>query len=100
MSTLLTTLIAAAAAEAAQRYRELMDELLWLRARGTLTDDEEERYAVAMNDRWRLMTSDARAAIEELLAERRALAAPATLDVVDIVAPDRAEEVVRKNQAA
>jgi hypothetical protein len=30
-----------------QRYRELMDELFGLRALGMITDDDEERYAVA-----------------------------------------------------
>jgi len=51
-------------------YLAVLDELLAARARGTLDDDSEERFVVALND-WRgEMTPEQEAELELLVAER------------------------------
>lgn len=51
-------------------YLGVLDELLAARARGTLDDDTEERFVVALND-WRgEMTLEQEAELEPLIAER------------------------------
>jgi hypothetical protein len=51
-------------------YIAVLDELLAARARGSLDDDTEERFVVALND-WRSeMTPEQEAELEPLIAER------------------------------
>jgi hypothetical protein len=53
-------------------YLAVLDELLAARARGSLDDDIEERFVVALND-WRgEMTPEQEADLEPLIAERLA----------------------------
>ena len=53
-----------------ERYSEIVDELLSRRAlEGELSDDEEERFAEALNDRWVLMTAEQHALVERLVAK-------------------------------
>lgn len=66
------------------RYVELLDALLLERAlRGTLPDDVEERFVVAMNDCRQAMTSDEESRIAEIVAERRNVGADSDLGLVD-----------------
>ncbi len=67
-----------------ERYLEIVDELLLRRAlEGQLSDDEEERFAEALNDRWVLMTAEQHALVERLVAKRRELADKPSLNLID-----------------
>lgn len=53
-----------------QHYVRLLDELLWKHSFGSLDDEEEERFAVALNDCRREMTPHEVARIAEIIARR------------------------------
>jgi hypothetical protein len=79
------------------RYLELVDELLWRRAvLGSLSDDEEERFAGVLNDCRAGMTDDEEARIGELIANRRAIAAAESLALVDTEPADTDDIPLRK----
>jgi hypothetical protein len=66
------------------RYVELLDALLLERAlRGTLTDDVEERFVVAMNDCRQSMTSEEESRIAEVVAQRTSVETELNLGLVD-----------------
>jgi hypothetical protein len=79
------------------RYLELVDELLWKRAVfGVLSDDEEERFAIALNDCRSGMSGEDEAQISELVAARRAVAALQDLGLVDTQPAETDEFPLRK----
>ena len=66
------------------RYVELLDALLLERAvHGTLHEDVEERFVIAMNDCRRSMTPDEEARIAEVVAQRKSVETASSLGLVD-----------------
>lgn len=66
------------------RYVELLDALLLERAiHGTLSDDVEERFVIAMNDCRQSMTPSQESRIAEIVAQRRSVEAVLNLGLVD-----------------
>lgn len=59
-----------------KRYKELLDELLSKRASGELDDATEAKYATALNDCRKNMTSKQEASIESLVASRKSRNGP------------------------
>lgn len=64
-------------------YIRLLDQLLWARAVRTLDEDEEEFFAVSLNDCRRGMPKDDEAKIPEIIAKRKATVARSSLDLID-----------------
>ncbi len=56
---------------ALKRYLELVDELLWRRAFGPLSDDEEEHYAQSLNDLRAGMARGEEDRLTALITERK-----------------------------
>lgn len=66
------------------RYASILDELLWRRAmHGTLSEEIEEQFAVALNDCRSEMTAEDETRIPELVAYRKTIAAKESLGLVD-----------------
>ena len=83
-----------------ERYLELVDELLWRRALdGQLSDEEEERFAEALDERWVMMTAEQHDLVEELIAKRRELAGKPSLNLVDAEPKETDEEPLRVRAA-
>ena len=71
------------------RYLELLDQLLWRRAvLGDLSEDEEERFANALNDCRSVMTATEESDLSQIIAQRKATAdGLRPLDLVDVKPP-------------
>lgn len=66
------------------RYVELLDALLLERAiHGTLNEDVEERFVVAMNDCRQSMMLEEEARIAEIVAQRKSVQTASSLGLVD-----------------
>ena len=70
-----------------KRYLELLDELLWKRAVGNPDDETEADFAVALNDCRAEMTPEEEDRIEAIVAQRIAVSASSSLDLVDTEPP-------------
>ena len=68
---------------AAERYEELLFELLLQREIGPLSQAKEADYAAELDRHWWAMTTDEQAEVERLFAERSAPEAPERLDHED-----------------
>jgi hypothetical protein len=82
------------------RYVELLDQLLWRRAvHGSLSDDEEERFAVSLNDCRAALTGDEEVRLEAVIRERRAAAQKPPLKLVDVDPPPTTDGPLRTQAA-
>jgi len=74
---------------AADRYRELMNELLLQRelAGGDLPEEDEARFAAVLDVWWRAMTDEQQTAIEREFTSGGTPSAPPILGFVDEAAP-------------
>jgi hypothetical protein len=67
-----------------KRYVELLDALLLERAvHGTLSEDIEERFVVAMNDCRQSMAPEEEARVAEIVAQRKSVETTSSLGLVD-----------------
>ena len=79
------------------RYVTLLDELLWQRAvNGVLGDATEERFAEALNDCRRAMPPEDEAKISAIVAGKKAIAASASLDLIDTEPPETDDAPLRR----
>ncbi|HKY38635.1 MAG TPA: hypothetical protein VJN18_21980 [Polyangiaceae bacterium] len=62
-----------------EQYVRILDDLLLRRALESLSDDDEERFAVTLNDCRRAMSPEQEAQIAEIVAARKATAGRASL---------------------
>ena len=82
-----------------EQYVRLLDELLLRRALETLSDDDEERFAVTLNDCRRAMSPEEEARIAEIVAARKATVARASLGLVDTEPPETDDGPLRRSAA-
>jgi hypothetical protein len=66
-----------------QRYEDLMDQLVWRRAIGSLTADEEDDLLGNLDVLWNDMTQQEIDRWRQTWATRRVVAAPESLRLVD-----------------
>lgn len=82
-----------------EHYVRILDELLWRRAVEELTDEDEERFSVALNDCRRAMSSEDEARIAEIIARRNGTVARPSLGLVDIDPPETEDGPLRRTAA-